>query len=82
MHPDIETETEKVFFMCFGEGGNSPAVKHDSLLIARQEAERLTRLTHKKVYVLKVIECVELLEVTWKTISSGEPEKENTTHGN
>lgn len=40
------------FFMVFVEGERSPVCKHETIIQAEQEAQRLSRATGKKAYVL------------------------------
>ncbi len=51
--------TNPEFWMCYVEGGESPAVRHDTREEARAEAERLTRKLRRTTYVLHAeSECV------------------------
>ena len=55
------------FWMVYLENGNSPTFRHSSVEAARQEAERLTRQTGRRAYVLETRQAVELSEppVKW-----------------
>jgi hypothetical protein len=57
---------EEGFYMVFLEGGNTPAVKHEGLQKAKQEAIRLTLLHGKKAYVLESVQSFEVTQVTVK----------------
>lgn len=48
--------------MVFVEGGNPPTYKHHDLESAETEAQRLAKLTNKKVYVLTTIKSYKLSE--------------------
>ncbi len=48
------------FWMVYLENGNSPTFRHNSIESARQEAERLTRQTGRRAYVLETRQAVEL----------------------
>ena len=52
-------EEETRFWMVFVDGAGGPARKHPSLEAAMVEAERLTRKTHKSVYLLRPIMVVD-----------------------
>lgn len=53
-----EPSQDDTFYMCYAEGGRSPAMKHTSVG-GRQEAERIARVTGYKVFLLKAISCVQ-----------------------
>lgn len=55
------------FWMVYLENGNSPTFRHSSVEAARQEAERLTRQTGRRAFVLESKQAVELSEppVKW-----------------
>jgi hypothetical protein len=58
----------KAFFMLYVEGGNNPKVKHETLEAILIEAERLARLTQKKVHILKSLSTFEVEEQPIKRI--------------
>jgi len=47
-----ESQEQKRFWMCFVEGGNSPKHRHTDYRLAVQEAERLARVTCRRVHLL------------------------------
>jgi hypothetical protein len=49
-----EVEAPLPFYMCYVEGASSPTMKHNSI-VAEQEAERLAKVTRKRVYVLRAV---------------------------
>ena len=51
------------FYMIYVEGQNSPTRKHLTYQDAKEEAERLARLTHRKTYILGTIECFEVNDI-------------------
>jgi len=52
--PEVEMETQPPtrFWMCYVTGGNVPNHKHYRYSLAQAEAERLAKLTGRRVYVL------------------------------
>lgn len=54
-----------MFFMCFVEGGQSPAYQHVDEDSARAEAERLARVTGRRVWLLEACMFVEKRDVQW-----------------
>lgn len=48
------------FYMCFVEGGNTPAYKHTTLESATTEAKRLADVTGKEVYILEAKTSIKL----------------------
>lgn len=46
---------QKVFYMIYVEGGNSPTYKHDSYESASKEAYRLAGTTGKEVFILSAV---------------------------
>ncbi|MBS1453603.1 MAG: hypothetical protein HP002_09505 [Lentisphaeria bacterium] len=55
------------FWMVYLENGNCPTFRHDSVESAAKEAERLTRQTGRRAFVLESKQAVELSEppVKW-----------------
>lgn len=55
------------FWMVYLENGNNPTFRHDSVESAAKEAERLTRQTGRRAFVLESKQAVELSEppVKW-----------------
>lgn len=59
----IKIMEQKEFYMIYVEGQNSPTRKHLTYPDAKEEAERLARLTHRKTYILGTIECFEMNDI-------------------
>jgi len=51
----MEDKKQTYFYMLYMENGSAPTYKHNSLTSAENEAERLTKMTGNKVYVLTTI---------------------------
>jgi hypothetical protein len=62
---DKEPKKEKTFFFVFVEWWEAPQVKHDTLILAREEAQRLAKKTWKKTYILQCIKSYELQETSY-----------------
>ena len=54
------------FYMCFVEGGNSPTHQHTTPESAETEAERLARVTGRKVHVLASVASCQKTDVQWE----------------
>ncbi len=50
------------FFMVYLEGERTPTYKHEDVIVATTEAERLARVHRKKAFVLCTIKSIELNE--------------------
>lgn len=59
----IKIMEPKEFYMIYVEGQNSPTRKHLTYPDAKEEAERLARLTHRKTYILGTIEYFEVNDI-------------------
>lgn len=59
----IKIMEPKEFYMIYVEGQNSPTRKHLTYQDAKEEAERLARLTHCKTYILGTIEYFEVNDI-------------------
>ena len=60
------------FWMVYVESANEPVIHHPTLEVAKQEAERLAKMTNlqgRKVYVLEVVGCCVYNAVDWLTLT-------------
>jgi len=55
----VEEEAEDGYMMCHVRGEQFPRIKHDTEADARNEAERLARLSGKRVYLLEAVAYVD-----------------------
>ena len=55
------TEPEPLFWMCFAEGGYTPAMRHFDMKEAKSEAERLAHKLCKRVWLLEADSYVEFI---------------------
>lgn len=68
----IKIMEPKEFYMIYVEGQNSPTRKHLTYQDAKEEAERLARLTHRKTYILGTIEYFEVNDIIRTKCNVGE----------
>lgn len=54
-----------LFFMLYVEGGSAPTFRHYTIGSAQDEAERLARVTNKKVHVMAALDWVKQGELVW-----------------
>ena len=47
------------FWMCYVQGGSTPAFKHESDIEAENEAKRLAEVIQKRYYVFKAVQAFE-----------------------
>ena len=52
-------EKTNEFWMCYVQGGSTPAFRHESEILAENEAKRLAEATCKRCYVLKTVQAFE-----------------------
>ena len=55
--PKTPAPKDEQFYMCYVEGASGPTVKHRAIEDARDEAERLAKLTGKPTYLLHSVAC-------------------------
>lgn len=60
------------FWMVYLENGNNPTFRHNSVESAAKEAERLTRQTGRRAFVLESKQVVELSELPVKWTNTDE----------
>jgi hypothetical protein len=56
----------KKFYMVYVEGRQSPTHKHEQFESAHREAERLTRSTRQKAYVLEAISSCHMTDILYE----------------
>lgn len=58
----------KQFFMCYVEGANTPAIKHETYSEAFEESRRLAKAHKRCAYVLRATAYSEVYEPPVKTL--------------